>query len=137
MKVFQKGIATRISDEFSSKDFDCHCSRPECVETYIDESLVAGLEKLAIVFPILTINSGFRCRVHNAKVGGSENSMHCLGRAADIQSPFGGGKELSIAAQIIPQFKNGGIGVAKNFVHLDVRGVAARWVYPIIRTQTK
>ncbi len=134
VKIYQKGVSARLSDDFDTSDFDCHCARPECVETYVSEELVDGLDKLAIVFPILTINSGFRCVVHNLKVGGSPNSQHTVGKAVDVQSPFGAGRDLKVAAEVIPVFKNGGIGVAKNWIHLDVRGKPARWSYPIVKT---
>ena len=38
----------------------------------------------ALGFPI-HVNSGFRCLIHNAAVGGAKNSQHTLGQAADIR----------------------------------------------------
>jgi hypothetical protein len=34
--------------------------------------------------PVL-VNSGWRCRAHNTEVGGSQNSRHLIGCAADIR----------------------------------------------------
>ncbi len=31
----------------------------------------------------IKVNSGFRCKIHNAEVGGVETSLHTKGRAAD------------------------------------------------------
>jgi hypothetical protein len=39
--------------------------------------------------PIL-ISSGYRCEALNEECGGSENSQHCLGQAADFTSPAAG-----------------------------------------------
>ncbi len=133
VKVYQKGVPTKLSDEWESTHFDCKCLSQECTQTFVDESLVDGLDKLAIVYPIIKINSAFRCKDHNAKVGGSPNSQHLFGKAADIQSPFGSGKDLAVSVEVIPVFKNGGVGVAKHWIHVDTRGHRSRWTYPIIK----
>lgn len=36
------------------------------------------------------VNSGWRPREHNAKIGGAKNSAHISGRAVDIADPNGG-----------------------------------------------
>lgn len=122
---YEKGASVRLSDDFNSTHFDCPCPDPLCDRTYVDELLIQGLDKLAITFPIITVNSGFRCRAHNLKVGGKENSQHLVGKAADICSPFATVKELNTAAEVI--FKDGGLGRYTNFIHVDTRGHRARW----------
>ena len=32
----------------------------------------------------ITVNSGYRCRIHNDKVSGVKNSQHLVGQAADV-----------------------------------------------------
>lgn len=77
-------------------------------------------------YPIL-VNSGCRCSFWNRKVGGTRNSTHMQGIAADIRCEELTPKELAAAAEGIAAFKYGGIGVYKTFVHVDVRGKKARW----------
>lgn len=124
---YEKGISIKISDEFFSTDWDCQCKYPKCDITLIDDELVSGLDKLVLIFPIIHINSGFRCTEHNRDVGGKFDSMHLLGLAADVKSPFSTSQELANAAERVDCFRNGGIGVYSAFTHLDVRGHRARW----------
>lgn len=129
IKEFKKGISVVVSEEFHSTDFDCKCELPECTVTMLCEEMVAGVTRLALYFPIIIINSGFRCPAHNAdpKVGGKSDSQHLLGKAADIKSRFGTPKEIKERAEIIPCFAEGGIGLYPSFVHVDSRGHKARW----------
>lgn len=78
------------------------------------------------------INSGYRTKEHNKKIGGSPASQHLLGKAADIWVPGVTAVELeSIIERLIrsAQMKQGGLGLYDNFVHYDIRGYRARWDY--------
>ena len=124
---FVKGVEHHINDDFVSTDFDCHCHRPECNKTLISMDLIGGLSKLIGIFPIIHIDSGFRCAAHNREVGGKIDSQHLKGLAADITTPFGRPIGVKEAAEKIECFENGGIGLYPSFVHVDVRGHKARW----------
>lgn len=126
---FKKGVSVVVSEEFHSTDFDCKCVFPECTVTRLCEDMVAGVTKLALYFPIIIIDSGFRCPRHNAepKVGGKPDSQHILGKAADIKSRFGTPKEIKDRAEELPVFANGGIGLYPSWVHVDSRGHKSRW----------
>jgi uncharacterized protein YcbK (DUF882 family) len=67
----------------------------------------------------MIITSGYRTRAHNTKIGGSPNSQHMLGAAADvaITSPYDRYEFIRLA------IKHGftGIGIAPTFIHLDRR----------------
>lgn len=67
----------------------------------------------------ININSGFRCKTHNTKVGGASSSKHMEGIAADVSCPGLTPYQLASYAKNIPQFK--GIGVYSGWVHLDTR----------------
>lgn len=125
---FQKGNSTQISEHFNSAHFDCRCTLTTCVFTLVDAELVGGLECLWHLSNGLWITSGFRCQTHNRMVGGKRASLHQIGKAADVQSHTKA-PDLANSAETVPIFKLGGIGRAKTFVHLDVRGYAARWNY--------
>ena len=131
VKVYEKGVSTQLSEEFESTDFDCACQLQDCTQTFVDENLVRGLEEMITIFPIITITSGFRCKAHNAATpGSSPNSQHCLGKAADIKSPFGTPHHLLLVAARIDVFANGGLGLYRSWLHCDVRGHTARWTAP-------
>jgi len=51
-------------------------------------------------FGPIKITSGFRCPELNVKIGGSANSNHCLGEAADIEPVYSGVKLVDIVKYI-------------------------------------
>jgi zinc D-Ala-D-Ala carboxypeptidase len=58
-----------------------------------------GLERIRMIIGSLPIKilSGYRSPAVNVKVGGSTNSKHCLGQAADIIAPsFGDARALAL-----------------------------------------
>lgn len=67
-------------------------------------------------FPLI-ITSGYRTVEHNRAVGGSRNSSHLLGWAADIAVTDSQKRYLLINAAIEAGFLR--IGIGKNFLHLD------------------
>ncbi|MCL1974705.1 MAG: D-Ala-D-Ala carboxypeptidase family metallohydrolase [Firmicutes bacterium] len=100
-------------------------------EIRIDSELIAILQKIRdYVKCSVNINSGYRSPIYNAKVGGSPNSQHIQGKAADIS--LSGITPLQVA-QYAESLGVGGIGYAPagqgNFVHLDTRVVPCRWEY--------
>lgn len=72
---------------FSDKELRCKCcgrlppEAKENLEALVDNVLDPVRELYGS--PIL-VNSGFRCPLHNAAVGGVAKSQHLLGEAADI-----------------------------------------------------
>jgi uncharacterized protein YcbK (DUF882 family) len=66
------------------------------------------------------INSGYRCKEENQRVGGVPDSYHLLGMAADIQVKDILLSDLLIYAQGI-EFNGIGFYENKNFLHLDIR----------------
>ena len=65
------------------------------------------------------INSGYRTPSWNAKVGGTPNSYHCKGMAADIVVKGHSSKEVAKYADSI--MEQGGVIRYTNFTHIDVR----------------
>ena len=126
----------RLSAHFMRYEFEC--SGVDCCNhsSPISQELIKALEILReqiereVGFePFLTINSGFRCNKHNKKIGGSVNSQHTLGLAADIKDKYNRVEPILIAdiASEIEPFKSGGIGVYDTFAHVDIRKERARW----------
>jgi uncharacterized protein YcbK (DUF882 family) len=122
---YKKGISAKLSAHFSTTEFDCHCSRPSCDITYVDDDLIKFLEeKRDMVGKQFNVLSGFRCTAHNHEVGGKPGSQHLQGKAADLQFP------LNDILDYVDFFKDAdGLGIyrKKHFLHVDVRGHRARW----------
>lgn len=112
------------SPHFSDQELACPC----CGVNLCTGPLVNALEALrAEVGLPITVNSGYRCGPHNQAVGGEPNSYHVRGMAADVKVKGIAPTELYEIARRIPAF--GGFGVAKTFLHVDVRTQKARWCY--------
>lgn len=124
----------KLTNNFSKHEFDCKdgSSMPEGVFVNVSE-LAKNLQVLRdfIGFPIY-INSAYRSPSHNKKVGGSPNSQHLLGKAADIQMPSHRPEQVKKFIEKLIQdgkMKEGGIGIYDWGVHYDIRGHKARWDY--------
>ena len=113
-----------LSNNFSRHEFFCKC---KCGFSTVDVELLKVLEIVRDHFKSsVTINSACRCKKHNKEVGGSQNSKHRLGIAADIAVK-------GIRAYDVYLFIDGfapdkyGIGFYETFTHIDVRKTKARW----------
>lgn len=117
-----------LTKNFSRWEFACKCGRKKCDAPPLHMRLVNALQELRdkVGVPI-HINSAVRCIFHNSRVGGEKYSAHLLGIAADIWCDELTPRELRRFAEEIPAFANGGIGIYKSWVHVDVRGKRARW----------
>ena len=106
-----------LTEYFSLYEFECPC----CRRVMLSPDLLARLDHLRRVIdrPIY-INSGYRCKEENHKVGGAPGSYHLLGMAADIHVKDYLLSDLLIYAQEIG-FRGIGYYEKENFLHLDVR----------------
>lgn len=122
-----------VSESFTVKELSCKCGI--CLDQVIDVYLVCKLQNLrdSIGKPVM-ITSAYRCERHNKSVGGSPNSQHLVGKAADIYVTGMEPVELAKIAYL-QGFK--GIGVAQGFVHIDTRqsDLVKLWVYPGVDLQ--
>lgn len=120
----RKEGAAYISPDFQVREFAC---RDGSDKVMIDLRLVHILQRVRDHFgkPV-RINSGYRTRFYNAKVGGATNSQHLKGTAADIAVK---GVAPSAVADYVETLMpdEGGIGRYKTFTHVDVRKRKARW----------
>ena len=115
---------------FIRAEFRCKCGGKYCngYPADIDMSMVKIADEIRnrIGKPI-QINSGLRCKTHNANVGGVSNSHHLYGNAADLGCPSGctPSQMASIAEEIMGD--TGGIGIYSWGIHIDTRSIKARW----------
>lgn len=137
--LLKEEMDMKIGTYFDDYEFSCSCHRHaqdgqghNVLDHIIDKRLVDLLDAIRerIGQPI-TINSGYRCPEHNEEVGGVSNSQHVEGTAADITYD---GVDVDYLAQVAEECGNelgieGGIGryYRQGFIHVDVRGYAARW----------
>lgn len=125
LRQYKKGLNTKLTDNFSSSEFDCKCKYSDCKWTIIDLDHIEKLQELRdkIKAPI-KVNSGYRCEKHNKDVGGVAKSRHKEGDASDIVS-----KNLSPdkLAEECEKLGFSGIGRYDTFTHVDSRGYKARW----------
>jgi uncharacterized protein YcbK (DUF882 family) len=78
----------------------------------------------------LYVNSGYRSPEHNKNIGGSINSQHLTGKAADIRSNEYTPKQIKEKIEElikVGKMKQGGLSAYNTFVHYDIRGKKARW----------
>jgi hypothetical protein len=116
-----------LSPHFREAEFCCnHCGSLEGHE--VPEELLRVLELCRAHFSSapITINSGYRCSIHNANVGSNEASQHRRATAADIAV-----KDVAPAKvydYLITSYPGAyGIGSYPSFTHIDVRPDKARW----------
>lgn len=126
---FQKDDESKVSANFRVGEFACR-GRGCCDDVKIDEDLVAYLQQIRDHYgrPV-TVNSGYRCPVHNKTIGGSPTSRHTRGQAADIAVRDVAPAEVAKYAESIGVL---GIGLYENatdgfFVHIDTRQKKSFW----------
>lgn len=112
---------------FKRSEFKCKCGKCGGFPVEPDEQLVNLLERIRKHFGVpVTINSGIRCKAHNAAVGGASASQHMKGTAADIKvQGVAPAKVAAYVETLLPG--TGGIGIYNTFVHVDVRKTKSRW----------
>lgn len=76
------------------------------------------------------INSGYRTKKHNKKVGGVEDSSHVKGLAVDIKIKTSEERYIIVKALIRAGFDR--IGIGESFIHVDAdesKQSPVIWVY--------
>ena len=108
----------RLTENFVSTEFK---SRTYPV-IFIDTELVKILQGIrnALGKPI-NVSSGFRTETHNKSVGGSKNSAHLMGKAADIWVAGTSARDVArIAAALYGRTIAIGCHEKENYVHIDI-----------------
>ncbi len=114
-----------LSENFKQYEFECHCGKCEIILPPAE--LLTVLEDVREHFgrPV-TIISGYRCPVHNARVDGRKGSKHKKGTAGDIA--VSGVAPKKVQKYLLKKYpKKYGIGRYATFTHIDVRKNRARW----------
>ena len=119
---------------FRREEFRCQCGGKYCngfpAEPAEETVRMADEIRRRAGVP-LSVNSGVRCKQHNADVGGVSNSLHLIGRAVDL-APIGGDISAARLQEIAEQVQaekmpgRGGLGRYDWGVHVD-NGKYSRW----------
>ena len=122
---------TKLTDNFNLSEFECKCgcTMPKFVKNNIME-LAENLQVLRDEVGKLDLTNAYRCKAHNADVGGATNSQHLTGKAADVKSETKSPSEIAETVNDLmknERFKMGGVGKYNTFTHVDIRGFKARW----------
>lgn len=110
-----------VSTNFKASEFGCKDGTNSLL---LDKDILSILERFReyVEVPVI-INSAYRTKSYNQKVGGASNSYHLYGRAFDI--PFKSTyKNLTSIDKMCKFFNTLGLkGIIKypNFVHIDTR----------------
>ena len=107
-----------VSTNFKVKEFKSRT----CPVVFIDGELIRVLQGLRAVLGCpINVNSGYRTETHNKAVGGSPNSAHLLGKAADISCGTIPAKKVAqIAYRTYGKQIAIGLHEKENYVHIDV-----------------
>jgi uncharacterized protein YcbK (DUF882 family) len=110
---------------FKRAEFLCGCG---CGFGTVDFELAEVLDDVREYFDsAVTITSGARCASHNRRVGGSSDSEHLRGTAADIK--VSGVPAATVYDYLSKKYPGKyGIGKYATWTHIDVRLRAARWI---------
>jgi hypothetical protein len=123
MNFFKKEELIRCYRENGARCRECPLKQPadklpggceENLEALMDNVLDPARRKLGM--PI-TVNSGFRCTVHNKTVGGVYNSQHVSGQAADVSCE----DNRKLARIIVENGKFDQLIIYPTFVHVSWR----------------
>lgn len=122
----------QLTKNFIISEFNCHDG------TAVPKKLMPNILKLANNLQVLRdyfgkpilLNSGYRTKAYNKKVGGEKDSYHLLAMASDIRIDGVSPKEVKKTIEKLikeGKMEQGGIGLYATFVHYDIRGYKARW----------
>lgn len=101
------------TEHFSRRELSCPC----CGVMGMDPEFLQILEAVRKEYgKPMKLNSSFRCRDHNAAIGASSSSSHCLGVAVDI-SVSGSRQRYDLVRHLLKHITR--IGLGDGFIHAD------------------
>lgn len=113
-----------LTKNFSYAELACPC----CSSLYMEELFLDSLQEIRDQMDRpMVINSGYRCRRHNLKIGGRLSSRHLIGAAVDISTRGWDPSDLHYLVFLLTSYHsekhdyNTGIGIYKNHIHFDLR----------------
>ena len=115
-----------VTEHFMFSDFICPCcDMLKLVPVFYRHVRLLERMRRELGFPIV-VTSGYRCRKHNMKVGGSPRSWHLL-FATDIRPEDSDPEKLKGLYAKAIELRFGGIGQYEAHLHLDLRPERLIW----------
>lgn len=122
----------KLTPNFDLEEFHCRDG------TKVPPELMPNVRELAANLQVLRneigepvhINSAYRHKAYNKKIGGVPSSQHIQAKAADITAKSYTPKQLAAVVERLIKAKKlwfGGIGIYPGFIHVDTRKNKARW----------
>ena len=99
----------------------CGCKAPDWVIANLKQVCLQA-DKIADLLGVVPdVNSGYRCKAYNKRIGGALLGQHPKGTALDLNVKWSGSWALKIinAAKTIAGI--GGVGIYDSFCHIDTR----------------
>ncbi|MGA9658222.1 MAG: D-Ala-D-Ala carboxypeptidase family metallohydrolase [Asticcacaulis sp.] len=125
-KVADFDRAGWIWPHFTPVELSCRCGKFCAGEYYHDPDFLGALEAMRMRLGMpLRINSGRRCPLHNAAVGGAPLSQHRVALAVDINVAGWGDLARGALLKEALALRFTGVGYGTNFLHLDRRHLPA------------
>lgn len=120
--IWKLGEDYKLSEHFKLKEFRCKDGSDKVI---IDDMGIELLESLRMFGgKPLHIVSGYRTASYNEKCGGAKKSYHIAGQAWDV---YMDGVDMITLAIWGAMMGARGIGIYKNWVHLDTRDDRYVW----------
>jgi len=115
-----------VTEHFMYSDFTCPCcDRLKIVPGFYRHVSLLEQMRQELRFPII-VTSGYRCKSHNASIGGAPRSWHLL-FATDVTTEENDAGKLSMIYEKAIMLGFGGIGRYDTHIHLDLRPEQTRW----------
>ena len=125
----------KLTKNFNKSEFDCSCGCNMPADVLFNIKVVAeNLQVLRdFVGSSITVNSAYRCKDYNRRIGGASRSQHILGKASDIVVKEFTPDEVYDIVQNLrrnPSLQGvvfQGLGRYNTFTHLDTRQNYTTW----------
>ena len=104
----------KITKNFTTDEMKCPC----CGEVDMDSSYMADLQEIRTICGFgFKVNSGYRCKSHNAKVSKNSKNDHTRGKAVDIHMT-NRYKRSTLLKHLLDSGHFLDIAIAKTFIHI-------------------
>ena len=113
-----------LAPNFTKAEMQCH----HCGLCLMQDKFMETLQALRTDWGrSISVNSGYRCKIHNQAVGGKPSSQHLAGNAADLDISHLSEEEKKTFI-VLCRAHFTGVGIARTFIHVDL-GPKREWVY--------